>query len=90
MLRSLGEEVTEVLDYVPGSFRVTRHVRPKLWCRSCEAIAQAPAPSPPLPCAETLGRSRGPFHPATALRWALCGHHTEDAKGRLAPAFIML
>ncbi len=32
-LRPLGEDVTEVLDYVPGSFRVIRHVRPKLSCR---------------------------------------------------------
>jgi transposase len=47
-LRPLGEDVTEVLDYIPGSFRVTRHVRPKLSCRSCEAIAQAPAPSLPI------------------------------------------
>ncbi len=47
-LRPLGEEVTEVLDYVPGAFRVTRHVRPKLSCRSCEGIAQAPAPSLPI------------------------------------------
>lgn len=47
-LRALGEDVTEVLDYVPGAFRVTRHVRPKLSCRSCEAIAQAPAPSLPI------------------------------------------
>jgi len=47
-LRPLGEDVTEVLDYVPGSFRVTRHVRPKLSCRSCEGIAQAPVPSLPI------------------------------------------
>ena len=47
-LRPLGEDVTEVLDYVPGLFRVTRHVRPKLSCRHCEAIAQAPAPSLPI------------------------------------------
>jgi transposase len=47
-LRPLGEDVTEVLDYVPGSFRVTRHVRPKLSCRCCEGIAQAPAPSLPI------------------------------------------
>jgi transposase len=47
-LRPLGEDVTEVLDYVPGSFRVIRHVRPKLSCRGCEAIAQAPAPSLPI------------------------------------------
>ena len=37
-----------MLDYVPGSFRVIRHVRPKLSCRSCESIAQAPAPSLPI------------------------------------------
>jgi transposase len=47
-LRPLGEDVTEILDYVPGSFRVIRHVRPKLSCRACETIAQAPAPSLPI------------------------------------------
>ena len=47
-LRPLGEDVTEILDYVPGSFRVVRHVRPKLSCRACETIAQAPAPSMPI------------------------------------------
>jgi transposase len=47
-LRLLGEDVTEVLDYVPGRFRVVRHVRPKCSCRRCEAIAQAPAPSLPI------------------------------------------
>ncbi len=48
-LRRLGEDVSEVLEYVPGSFRVIRHVRPKLSCRSCERITQAPAPSLPIP-----------------------------------------
>ena len=48
VLRPLGEDVTEILDYVPGSFRVIRHVRPKLSCRSCETIAQALAPSLPI------------------------------------------
>ena len=48
VLRPLSEDVTEILDYVPGSFRVIRHVRPKLSCRSCETIAQAPAPSLPI------------------------------------------
>ena len=47
-LRALGEDVTEVLDYVPGTFRVIRHVRPKLSCRTCESIAQAPVPSLPI------------------------------------------
>ena len=48
VLHALGEDVTEVLDYVPGSFRVTRHVRPKLSCRGCDSIAQAPAPNLPI------------------------------------------
>jgi transposase len=45
----LGEDVTEVLDYVPGRFRVIRHVRPKYACRRCDAITQAPAPALPTP-----------------------------------------
>lgn len=47
-LHRLGEDVTEVLDYVPAMFRVIRHVRPKLSCRGCDSIAQAPAPSLPI------------------------------------------
>ena len=47
-LRVLGEDVTEVLDYVPATFRVIRHVRPKLSCRACESIAQAPVPDLPI------------------------------------------
>jgi transposase len=47
-LRRLGEDVTEVLEYVPGSFRVSRHVRPKMSCRCCESITQPPAPSLPI------------------------------------------
>ena len=47
-LRRLGEDVTEVLDYRPASFRVIRHVRVKFSCRACETITQAPAPSLPI------------------------------------------
>lgn len=47
-LRRLGEDVTEVLEYVPGHFKVVEHVRPKLSCRVCERIAQAPLPSLPI------------------------------------------
>jgi transposase len=45
----LGEDVTEVLDYIPGRFQVIRHVRPKYACRCCEAITQAPAAPMPTP-----------------------------------------
>src|SRR5471032_1845043 len=47
-LRLLGEDVAEQLEYVPASFRVIRHVRPKLACSCCDAIVQAPAPSRPI------------------------------------------
>src|SRR5580693_7459730 len=53
----LGEDVTEVLDYVPGHFQVIRHVRPKYACTACDAITQAPAPAMPTP--------RGRATPAT-------------------------
>lgn len=48
-MSKLGEDVTEVLDYVPGHFQVIRHVRPKYACRACDAITQAPAPAMPTP-----------------------------------------
>jgi transposase len=44
----LGQDEREVLEYVPSSFKVIRHVRPKLSCRSCETIVQAPMPSLPI------------------------------------------
>ena len=47
-MRAIGEDVSEVLDYVPGRFRVIRHVRPKLACVKCDCITQVPAPSRPI------------------------------------------
>jgi len=47
-MRQIGEDVSEVLDFVPARFRVIRHVRPKLACPSCERIVQMPAPSRPV------------------------------------------
>lgn len=44
----LGEDVTEILEKVPARLRVIRHVRPKLSCRSCATIIQAPAPDLPV------------------------------------------
>jgi transposase len=48
VLRKLGEDVTELLEYIPSSFKVVQVVRPKLSCRDCETIAQAPLPSFPI------------------------------------------
>ena len=53
----LGEDVTEVLNYVPARFDVIRHIRPKYACKVCDAITQAPAPAMPTP--------RGRATPAT-------------------------
>ncbi len=47
-MRKLGEDVTESLEHVPGSWKVIQHVREKFSCRSCEAITQPPAPSHPI------------------------------------------
>jgi transposase len=47
-LRKLGEDVSEMLEYVPASFVVIRHVRTKLSCRKCDCIVQAEAPSRPI------------------------------------------
>jgi len=44
----LGEDVTEVLEKIPARLRVIRHIRPKLSCRCCERIVQAPAPGLPI------------------------------------------
>ena len=41
----IGHDEREVLEYVPSSFKVICHVRPKLSCRACETIVQAPMPS---------------------------------------------
>jgi transposase len=48
-LRQVGESVTEMLEYIPGRFEVTRHVRPAVSCRKCEAMMQAPMPELPIP-----------------------------------------
>jgi len=47
-MRQIGEDVAEVLDYVPARFRVIQHVRPKLACPECERIVQMAAPLRPI------------------------------------------
>ena len=44
-LRLFGEDVAEILEYIPANFKVIRHVRPKFACKQCERIVEAPAPS---------------------------------------------
>jgi transposase len=47
-LKTLGQDVTEELEYVPGRFIVNRIERPRMACSCCEAICQAPLPSRPI------------------------------------------
>jgi len=44
-LKALGEDVSEMLEYVPAHFQVIRQVRPKLACPRCDKIVQVEAPS---------------------------------------------
>ena len=48
VLKKLGEDVSETLEYVPEHFKVIRHVRPKLACTACDTIVQALAASWPI------------------------------------------
>ena len=45
VMRRIGEDVAEKLDYQPGVFTVERHVRGKWVCACCEKLVQAPVPA---------------------------------------------
>lgn len=47
-LKTLGEDITEELEYVPGRFVVNRIIRPRMACSCCDAICQSPLPSRPI------------------------------------------
>ena len=47
-LVKLGEDVTETLEVIPRQWKVIQTIREKFTCRSCERIAQPPAPFHPI------------------------------------------
>jgi transposase len=47
-MRRVGEDTAEMLEWVPGRFKVLKHVRPKYACSTCQILVQAPAPSRPI------------------------------------------
>ncbi len=47
-MRQVGEDVSDVLDYIPGRFEIIRHIRPAFSCRVCESMVQMPMPSLPI------------------------------------------
>src|SRR5208337_3840246 len=67
--KALGEDVSEMLEYVPAHFQVIRQVRPKLACARCDKIVQAEAP--PRPIARGLA---GPGLLAHVLVSKYCDH----------------
>lgn len=44
-MKRIGEDVSEKLDYTPGTFKVERHVRGKWACAACQKLVQAPVPA---------------------------------------------
>jgi transposase len=44
-MKRIGEDVSEKLDYTPGTFTVERHVRGKWACGACSKLIQAPIPA---------------------------------------------
>ena len=48
-LRTISEDVSEMLDMIAAKLTVTEIVRPRKSCRCCEKVVQTPAPSRPIP-----------------------------------------
>ncbi len=49
VLRLVGEDVAEILDFIAAKLKVVDIHRPKKSCRDCERMVQTPAPSRPVP-----------------------------------------
>ena len=47
-LRLIGEDVSELVEFVTAKLKVIETARPKTSCRVCEKIVQAPAPTRPI------------------------------------------
>jgi transposase len=46
--RKIADDVSETLEYIPSSFKVIRHIRPRCACINCEKIVQAFPSSKPI------------------------------------------
>jgi len=44
-MRHMGDDVSQKLDYEPGTFTVENHIRPKYVCDHCKTLNQAPVPA---------------------------------------------
>ena len=65
----IGQDERDVLEYVPSSFKVIQHLRPKLSCRSCKTtIIQAPMPALPIERGRPEARADHPCRRVEILR----------------------
>ena len=46
--RKIADDISEILEYIPSSFKVIRHIRPRCACINCEKIVQAYPASKPI------------------------------------------
>lgn len=46
--RKIADDISESLEYIPASFKVIRHIRPRCVCINCEKIVQAYPASKPI------------------------------------------
>tara|TARA_B110000503_G_C7149263_1_gene414393 strand:- start:376 stop:1971 length:1596 start_codon:yes stop_codon:yes gene_type:complete len=46
--RKISDDISESLEYIPSSFKVLRHIRPRCVCINCEKIVQAYPASKPI------------------------------------------
>ena len=57
----IGADERTVLEYVPSHFKRVLHVRPKMSCRACETVVQAPMPTLPIEKRTPPGRRCSPM-----------------------------
>jgi transposase len=48
IFRKIADDISESLEYIPASFKVIRHIRPRCACIHCEKIVQAYPASKPI------------------------------------------
>jgi transposase len=48
LFRKITDDISESLEYIPSSFKVIRHIRPRCACINCEKIVQAYPASKPI------------------------------------------
>jgi transposase len=67
--RKIADDISESLEYIPASFKVIRHIRPRCACINCEKIVQA------YPASKAIAKGMaGPGLLAHILVQKYCNH----------------